>query len=366
MFSLFDNGWERYQFKSVSNTPANQLVIIVLFLCLCLLLSHNTVAQDDTELYDVLNSAQEVLDSVIKDVTNGDYELPYELTTVDEFDQAFMDFQNVLGGGDLESMAKWFPNANQLMTYMDVTPGLEPYADWLRQRLDYAAVANDAVSTIAPAQSQSEAIKLRPQPQVNSAPPESAPEKSATKQPQPESQPPKSNLQVAYARNANTWSKQLEGRAAVPTAEKLVPSLKKMFLSKGVPEELVWMAEVESTFNPAARSPAGAVGLFQLMPATAKHLGLQIEPVDQRLDPSKNGQAAAKYLKDLHDRFEDWPLAIAAYNGGEGRISKLLKANNASNLEAISDQLPSQTQMYVPKVLATIRLREGYDPSTRW
>ena len=126
------------------------------------------------------------------------------------------------------------------------------------------------------------------------------------------------------------------------------------------------MAEVESSFNPAARSPAGAVGLFQLIPSTAQHLGLKLEPEDQRLDPSRNGRAAALYLSNLHARFDDWPLAIAAYNGGEGRVSKLLKAHGASNLEGIADHLPGETQMYVPKVLATIRHREGFDPLSRW
>ena len=322
-------------------------------------------AQENTELYEVLESAQEVLDSVIKEASNGEYQFPYELTTIDEFDRALLDFQNVLGGGDLETMANWFPSATELMRLVDVTPGLESYADWLRQRLDYAAVANQAVNTITLTEQPEKRLTQTKSPQ------KSIPNKPVAKQSQselPRSMPAqtRSNQRAAFVRNTDTWVKKLADRPVVQTTEKLVPALKKIFSAQGVPEELVWIAEVESTFNPKARSPAGAVGLFQLMPATAKHLGLQVEPEDQRLDPSKNGQAAAKYLKDLHARFDDWPLAIAAYNGGEGRIAKLLKANDATNLEAISGQLPSQTQMYVPKVLATIRHREGFDPSSRW
>ena len=347
-------------------------ISVTVFFCFFLASNSIALAQDNSEIYDVLESAQEVLDSVIKEVTNDEYKLPYQLSSVDEFNKAFIDFQDVLGGGDLEAMAKWFPNANQLMTYVDATPGFEPYADWLRQRIDYAAIANEAVGTIPltqplPATStvQSES-KLSTSPTSKTQSENSASKPSASELNIPSSAVTQSNQRLAFARNPKTWSKKLAGRPTVLTAENLVPSLKKIFSAQGVPPELVWMAEVESTFNPAARSPAGAVGLFQLMPATAKHLGLQIEPEDQRLDPSKNGQAAAKYLKDLYDRFEDWPLAIAAYNGGEGRISKLLKANSARNLDAISDQLPSQTQMYVPKVLATIRHREGFDPSGSW
>ena len=332
----------------------------------------STLAQDKVEIYDVLESAQEVLDSTIETLSNGEYELPVELVSPDDFNNIFTDFQSTLDGGDLEAMAKWFPNATELMTYVDATPGFEPYADWLRQRLDYAAIANEAVGTIPPtlplpptAADQSE-LNESTSASANNQSGKSVAKSSASDLKIPVTALTQSNQRLAFARSPKTWSKKLAGRPAVVSAENLVPSLKKIFSAQGVPPELVWIAEVESTFNPSARSPAGAVGLFQLMPSTAKHLGLQIEPEDQRLDPSKNGQAAAKYLKDLYDRFDDWPLAIAAYNGGEGRVSKLLKASNASNLDAISDQLPSQTQMYVPKVLATIRHREGFDLTTRW
>lgn len=339
-----------------------QPIMAMNLLFFSLVLSLITLAQDKAETFDVLQSAQQALDTVIKEVTNGEYELPYELASQDEFDKAFMDFQNVLDGGNLEAMAKWFPTANELMTYLESTPALVPYADWLRQRLDYAAVANEAVNTIALAQPRPDTMPSQPGPQ------ETGTGKSATRQSEPKPKPvaTKSDGRLAFVRSADTWSKKMAGRPPVDTAAQFVPPLKKIFSAQGVPQELVWIAEVESTFNPAARSPAGAVGLFQLMPATAKHLGLKLEPEDQRLDPSHNGRAAAKYLKDLFNRFEDWPLAIAAYNGGEGRISKLLKANSAGNLEAITDQLPGQTQMYVPKVLATIRHREGFDPMTRW
>ena len=334
---------------------------------------HVSMAQDEPELYDVLQSAQQTLDAVIQEATDGEFGLAYELASPDEFNRALLDFQTAMQGGDLETMAEWLPNASELMSFLDSTPGFEPYADWLRQRLDYAAVANEAVNAIGQTPSDSE-TRIPEQP-VDDTPkvPASEPKVQDAVEPQPSGQTAEpvtetvqSKQRLAYARNAETWSKKLSGRPVVPAAAELVPPLKKIFSEQGVPEELVWIAEVESTFNPAARSPAGAVGLFQLMPNTAKHLELEIEPEDQRLDPWKNGQAAARYLSDLHQRFEDWPLAIAAYNGGEGRVSKLLKASNARNLDAITEQLPGQTQMYVPKVLATIREREGYDPLTRW
>ena len=343
---------------------------VLIVIALILSVNNSSLAKDNTEIYDLLKSAEQQLNSAIKEATDGEYELPYELISDNDFDQALSGFQNAIQNENLETMAKWLPDATLLLTYMDTVSGFKPYADWLRQRLDYSAVANEAVDTFVLTQPlrPSEKITKPSDPKVTIL---KTPSSKSTKQEdnEPEDQRAtldKTNTRIAFVRDIETWSKKLEGRQATATASELVPPLKKIFSDQGVPEELVWIAEVESTFNPAARSPAGAVGLFQLMPTTAEHLGLKLKPEDQRLDPTKNGRAAAKYLKDLHDRFDDWPLAIAAYNGGEGRVSKLLKNSNSHTLDAISDNLPNQTQMYVPKVLATIRLREGFDPTTRW
>jgi membrane-bound lytic murein transglycosylase D len=115
--------------------------------------------------------------------------------------------------------------------------------------------------------------------------------------------------------------------------------------------------------NPSAKSPVGAAGLFQFMAPTARRFGLKSCPVDERFAPEKSAQAAAKYLKVLHQRFNSWPLALAAYNAGEGRVGRLLKNSSAKTFEAIEDSLPIETQMYVPKVMATVALREGVDPA---
>ncbi|MEM7397107.1 MAG: lytic transglycosylase domain-containing protein, partial [Verrucomicrobiota bacterium] len=141
--------------------------------------------------------------------------------------------------------------------------------------------------------------------------------------------------------------------------EPLVPRIKRVFARHGMPEELVWLAEVESSFNPSARSPVGALGLFQFMPATARSLGLKLQPHDERKDPMKSADAAAKYLRYLHGRFDSWPVALAAYNAGEGRGGKLLKKHKARDFDQIATYLPSETQMYVPKINATLLKREN-------
>jgi membrane-bound lytic murein transglycosylase D len=95
------------------------------------------------------------------------------------------------------------------------------------------------------------------------------------------------------------------------------------------------------------------------MPATARSLGLRLFPRDERTNPDKSAEAAAKYLKYLHGRFRDWHLALAAYNAGEGRVRGLLTKHKASSFDSIAVRLPAETQLYVPKVEATIQRREG-------
>ncbi len=139
----------------------------------------------------------------------------------------------------------------------------------------------------------------------------------------------------------------------------LVAELKLVFLSQGVPPQLVWIAEVESSFNPKAKSRVGAAGLFQIMPETAFLLGLSLEPEDERLDPVKSARAAAEYLRYLYGKFRDWRLVMAAYNGGEGRVRRLLDKSRSKTFEAIALQLPLETQLYVPKIEAAILRNEG-------
>jgi membrane-bound lytic murein transglycosylase D len=95
------------------------------------------------------------------------------------------------------------------------------------------------------------------------------------------------------------------------------------------------------------------------MPDTAKRFGLRTFPFDQRLAPDDSALAAAKYLQYLHRHFNDWRLALAAYNAGEGTLQNLLNRHKAHTFDEIATHLPAETQLYVPKVEATILRREG-------
>ena len=126
-----------------------------------------------------------------------------------------------------------------------------------------------------------------------------------------------------------------------------------------VPLELKYLPIVESSLNPRAKSRAGATGLWQFMFNTAKSLGLKVNSyVDERMDPVKSSDAAAKYLSELYLQFKDWNLAIAAYNYGPTNIKRAMKASGYSNFWNLRGYLPKETANYVPSFLSTLYLFE--------
>jgi soluble lytic murein transglycosylase-like protein len=146
-----------------------------------------------------------------------------------------------------------------------------------------------------------------------------------------------------------------------------LPTVAAVLHQHGLPTELAGVAAVESGFDPLALSPKGARGLWQFMPETARRYGLLVDSRrDERLDPVKSTHAAAKYLKDLHAQFEDWPLALAAYNSGEGRVERALERLGARDFWTLSRfaALPDETRRYVPAVLA--RVTASAAPRSQW
>ena len=169
-----------------------------------------------------------------------------------------------------------------------------------------------------------------------------------------------------YARAAVLTERAAAGAEGLPSCARqpdalfaeLLPRLQRVFEAEGVPPQWVWLAEVESAFDPRARSYAGAAGLFQLMPLTAQRFGLRVAPVDDRFEPEKSAAAAARYLKILHRQFGCWTLALAAYNAGEGRVRGLMTRHGAGRFEDLAPFLPAETRAYVPRVMLTAALRE--------
>ncbi|MCB0516032.1 MAG: lytic transglycosylase domain-containing protein [Chitinophagales bacterium] len=129
-----------------------------------------------------------------------------------------------------------------------------------------------------------------------------------------------------------------------------------------IPEELACITIIESKINPDASDGNGHVGMWQMNSTAAQMFDLKINKImDERRDPYFSSEAAAQYLKYLHDRFGDWLLAIAAYNCGEGTVSAAIKkSGNVYDYWKIRKHLPSVTRQYIPKLFAAIYLTRFY------
>ena len=295
------------------------------FITALLLIWIRAPGQDDTVTLDQLVQsaeqwAKENLDeNALRVLQSADQE---------KIKQLFQDLKREFHGEYVIDLAALKDTARAVLPLLESYEETLPYATWLRTRLDYLEVA-DQLRVIIP-------------------PPKSVPGEPPKPLPNPQ---PKTAREI--------WIKKVADRPSPKSAKTYVSQLKPIFTAERVPSQLVWIAEVESSFDPRARSPDGAAGLFQLMPDTAKRYGLHTLPFDQRLKPEHSARAAAKYLRYLHAHYKDWRLALAAYNAGEGTVDNLLKGRKTRTFDAIATRLPAETQMYVPKVEATLLRREG-------
>jgi membrane-bound lytic murein transglycosylase D len=153
---------------------------------------------------------------------------------------------------------------------------------------------------------------------------------------------------------------------AFERASRHLPMMRKIFREKGLPEDLLNLAFIESAVNPRATSRAKAAGIWQFIPSTGRRYGMRTSWwLDERRDPEKSTRAAAEYLKTLHTMFESWPLALAAYNAGEGKIQATIQRQRTRDFWSL--RLPKETRLFVPAFMAmTIISREpeqyGFSP----
>ncbi len=158
-----------------------------------------------------------------------------------------------------------------------------------------------------------------------------------------------------------------------------VPIITEILREKNMPEDLVYLAMIESGFNPKAYSTAKASGPWQFIYSTGGRYGLEVDYwVDERRDPEKSTVAAAKYLKNLFDQFGCWYLAAASYNAGEGRIGRLIQKHNTNDFWELYkyNTLPRETREYIPQLIAAAIIAKDpakfgfgsitYDPPIRF
>lgn len=283
--------------------------------------------------------------------------------------QFYRDYQSRMNGDLVVDVAALRDTARTVLPILQSHPETQPYAAWLQAQMPYLDVAEEIRQTTPPTPPR-KPLPVFPAPTATNAPTStntppktnapSIPIKPAVTNPPPVTHaPPLVIVNPPAAREREIWTRQESRKPWPPAAAAYVTELKSVFFAKKVPPQLVWVAEVESSFDRRAQSPAGAAGLFQLMPDTARRFGLSLWPLDQRYQAVPSAGASAAYFKYLHDHFHDWRLAMAAYNAGEGTVDRLLTRHKTREYDVIAGHLPAETQMYVPRVEAVLQEREG-------
>ena len=141
-----------------------------------------------------------------------------------------------------------------------------------------------------------------------------------------------------------------------------MPEFERAFRKYGVPVELIPLCVVESAVSRDALSPAGAAGMWQLMPETARGYGLRVDnEIDERYNVDRSTEVAARFLLDLKKTLGGWPLAVMAYNCGTGRVRTAIIKAGSVDPWAVLDYVPAETQAYLPSLLAVGYLYEKKD-----
>ncbi len=157
----------------------------------------------------------------------------------------------------------------------------------------------------------------------------------------------------------------------ITRSERYLPYVRKVFAERGLPEDLACLAFIESGYNPKAYSSSGAAGVWQFMPFTGRRFNLTVDWwLDERRDVYKSTHAAAEYLTKLYEMFGDWSLAIAAYNAGEGKIGRAVKATGSRDFFELVQRnhtldykqaLREETLHYVPRFAAMVKIFNNLD-----
>lgn len=142
-------------------------------------------------------------------------------------------------------------------------------------------------------------------------------------------------------------------RFALANAERYVVRFREIFKEESVPQDLLWLALIETSFRTSPTSVSGAQGMFQFKAETARFFGLKVNRrVDERNNPYLAARAAARYLFYLHEKFKDWDLVLAAYNLGEGDLRRTMKRRKLTTWIQVRPFVREETQNYVGKVKA--------------
>jgi hypothetical protein len=162
-------------------------------------------------------------------------------------------------------------------------------------------------------------------------------------------------LNVPVKKYLHSFANSKNFHASLARSGRYLSMMRRILAEHGLPQDLIYIALVESGFSPYARSPKEAVGIWQFIEGTARRYGLKVNArVDERQDPEKSTRAAARYLHDLYQQFGCWYLAAAGYNAGENRVEGVMNRHDVQDFWVMAQKklLPAETCNYVPQIVA--------------
>jgi len=162
-------------------------------------------------------------------------------------------------------------------------------------------------------------------------------------------------LNIPVQKYLHSFARSRNFQASLARSGRYLPMMRRIFAEHGLPQDLIYIALVESGFSPYARSPKDAVGIWQFIEGTARRYGLKVnDRVDERQDPEKSTRAAARYLQNLYQQFGCWYLSTAGYNAGEKRVEGVILRYDVKDFWVMAQKrlLPEETCNYVPQIVA--------------
>lgn len=179
---------------------------------------------------------------------------------------------------------------------------------------------------------------------------------------------PNFDLPITYNHRVKAWITYFQTNGKkwferwLERSHRYLPTMQAVLKERGLPQDLAYVAMIESGFSPRAVSSAAAVGYWQFIESTANRYGLKTNWwLDERRDFAKSTVAASRYLGDLYRMFDSWYLTASAYNMGEGRLKRLIKKHNTNNYWVLSTKkgFPKETSDYIPKLLAAMLIAKA-------